>query len=212
MLKNKKGALTLEITLIFSVLLLCIFALIYLCLILYQQVYLQSFADKVANRAANSWSMPGKDLYFGFVAKEDMDEHSLYWRFYDAEQAQKLEKIRAFAKDDFDKYSLLKRSLHYEITASIETEAVLYKTITVVIESKYDNPVKNLLKNVGLGSPFHFKVTGEAIVNEPAEFVRNTDFAVDTLRQYTPGMDDFKTYINKTVTNIFTKLQDFIKK
>lgn len=215
MLSDKKGSFTIEATIVFSSVLFVVIAVIYICLMLYQQVYLQTFADKVAQRAANNWSYPGKDMFFGFVSKEDIKNNSIYWRIMDLKEGDKLSSIVKYAKYDYGKYSLLPGPYKFECTAKVNSEYIVLKKITVTATSVYNNPAGNLLKSFGFKKVFDFEAVSEAVVNEPAEFIRNADFAIDTIREWDNrtghNFQDFQTKVVDKLSKTFAKINDLMK-
>lgn len=217
MISKEKGSFTIEATIVFSAVLLVIIGIIYMCIILYQQVYLQSLADKLVKSASNSWSSPAKDLFMGFIKKEDMKYNSLYWRIYDFEKDQKLEKLRLAAAYDFDKYSMLGKSNNLKVVPEISNELLVFKKIKITITSEYKNPVGKLLTVLGMGSVLKFSVTSEVMINEPSEFIKNTDLVIDLVREVDNKFADgkianVKDSLTENITKIFGKIKGFADK
>lgn len=228
--KNKKGSFTIEAAVVVPTVLLCLIALIYICLLMYQQVYLQSVANTAAERGAANWSNASMDMYIGRIKESDFKNVSLYWRLVDILPLGKASEAKKSRVEDYVKYSLKQYSLFgkglddKEIINSREgklsvncdiCDYIIYKKVLVSVAEEYNIPLGgSLLKAFGFSSGFTLKADAEAVVNEPAEFIRNTDFVVDTIREYDQKgggtLTETWNKVNGTFSNLSGKLKDFL--
>lgn len=214
---NKKGSFTIEATIIFSILFLVIISILYMCLMLYQQVYLQTFVDRLAFRAANNWSHPSKDMMFGFVEPDGLNSNSLYWRIYetDSSTTHKIQNVKKFGEYEYGRHSLLFGNSNIEFDVKVKKELLVHHRIVVSAKTTVTNPVGKLLLALGMGEVLEFSATSDAMVNEPAEFIRNVDFAIDTVREIDnrffegKGSENFVDKINETMSKFLSKIQEF---
>jgi hypothetical protein len=183
---------------------------------LYEQTYIQTFTDRIAARASNNWGYTGKDMLYGFISRENLKSDSLYWRLWDTNRDIKLQNIIKFAKYDFGKYSLITNKNDFTININIDSDYIVSKKIHVTARSLGKNPVRNLLTKLGLKGTFEFHAHSTAIINEPSEFIRNTDFALDTVveidNKYAKGqIQNFSGEIKNKITKIFETIKKFIE-
>jgi len=78
---------------------LTMFALILVSEFLYQKSCIQAIADRTAQRGAEIWNSPSKDMIYGQITLDNMDDIDLYWRIWEMSKRkkQKEEKIEKYA-------------------------------------------------------------------------------------------------------------------
>jgi hypothetical protein len=214
---NKKGSFSLEATLLFFVLFFVVTGTLYLCVMIYEQVYLRAFVDGLAQSAANHWSHPGKDMMFGFVDKKDLKDRPLYWRFYESRSKKKnkaltVENYGAYA---YGKHSLLAPKNQIEIKVEVRKDWMIYHKIVLEAKSYKKNPLGKMLKIFGIGDTLIFHATSSAMIKEPAEFIRSLDFSIDTAKQLdaeTGGKGaQFANAANQEIEKFFGTIETFFK-
>lgn len=226
-IRNSRGSITVEATIIFPVVLFCVAALIYASMILYQVAYIQSLADKASQRGAAMWIKPAQDkydVYMGRVTLSDIKERDPYWRFVDGKYSDKLQKVEEYVKLQINAFSVLDPSSEAvpgsptspakitpdAVNVKVDLENfVIYKKLVVTIENKYKLPVGNMLKPFGLSEYITISAKSESVINEPAEFIRNTDLIIDTGKQIDRSTGG---KISGTIVSIMEKVSSFIKK
>ncbi|WP_010243525.1 TadE/TadG family type IV pilus assembly protein [Acetivibrio cellulolyticus] len=185
-LRTNKGSMTVEASLIFPLIFLIIIGLIYITIFLYEQAYVKSLADRAAERGAAIWKNPKSDMYIGLVKLEDFEENDPYWRLDDDNKGPKEDKIETYIENSLKKYSILynRDAKGYMNGADITVRAevknyVVYKKLSVIVKKKFDLPIGNALSIFGIDNTVEISAKSEALINEPAEFIRSTDFAID---------------------------------
>lgn len=187
-MRNRKGSTTVEAAMIFPIIFFIVIALIYVSIFLYEQAFLKSLADRAAEKGVNMWNS-GSDMYIGLVQPKDFEEIDPYWRLIDLEKNTKEDNIETYIKEELEKYSIIKsKDSKVRNTTEIEVNAnvknyVIYKKLTVDISKKIKLPIGNKLSDFGIDNTITISVCSEAIVNEPAEFIRSTDFAIDITKR-----------------------------
>lgn len=189
--------MTVEASIVMPVIIFCILALMYGVILMYQQAYIQSVTDRAAERGAAMWPNASKDMNLGKITKGSIADSDLYWRIYDTDMQDKKEKISSFITDRIGGTApgFMKAQRVSEPRVE-KIDWLLYKKLRVTVEVNYKIPLGSLLKPMGIGDTFKVETTSEAVINEPAEFIRNTDFAVDILDQ----------------TGVFDKINSFISR
>lgn len=184
--KNNKGSTTVEAALIFPFIFLSIIALIYVCIFLYEQAYVKSLADRAAERGAAIWKNPSSDMSISLVKLEHFKENDPYWRIYDNNENPKEKKVEQYLKNSLNEYSILQsrdkearmNTTDIEFSADLKNY-VVYKKLVVNVKKKFKLPIGNALSIFGIDNTVVIEAQSEALINEPAEFIRNTDFAID---------------------------------
>ncbi len=175
-LSEQRGSFTVEASIIFPFIILCIVTLMYVGALLYQQVYLQALANKAVQRGAIIWDNPSKDMYIGRVTKQSLSEGGLYWRLLDSNKEKKIKKIEAYIDRQLNTFSILESS---DYSVNVEAhDYVVYKKLKVSIANTYKIPVGQLLRMFGMSDLFTITVMSESVVNDSDELIRNSDFII----------------------------------
>jgi hypothetical protein len=191
-----RGSFTVEAALIFPMIFLIIAALIFLCMMLYQQVYMKAAIDYAANRGAAIWSNPLKGIDDGAVNKKDLGKGGLYWQIYDFHKEDKKSSLKAYLKGTstkssyINKYNIINPSSQ-DISVDLE-DFIVYKKLEITAVSKYKMPFGGILKLFGSDGYYTIKSEANAVLNEPVEFIRNTDFILDVERELEEKHPDLK--------------------
>ncbi|MDI3477149.1 MAG: hypothetical protein PWQ59_674 [Thermoanaerobacterium sp.] len=183
-LKNNtcnKGSLSVEASLVFPIVIFVMIAVIYICLLLYQNVLLQVVVDKAVERAAANMNEMKivKSLDTGEIHSEDLKYLELYRRFFHTVQE---EVIKKYAQEELRKYNLLDTYSPEEIKVK-EVNYIIYKKLTVEIRAKYKIPVDNIKKMLGIDEGYTVKIMSSSSDKDPAELIRNTDFIMDFINE-----------------------------
>lgn len=214
--KSKKGSMTIEAVIVFQVVFLTVMALIYMGLILYQQACIQTIVERSAQRGAEVWNCPAKDMIMAQITKDRMKDVSLYWRIFgmDSAESAKESKIESYAKYNAWNASILGRPI--DIETNVKTDNyIVYRKIRLEMKAYYKNPAGSLLRIFGLDDRISISAHADAVVNEPVEFIRSTDFAADVVKEIDNKVFKGKgqeavTKVKDAFSNIFSKLKTFI--
>jgi hypothetical protein len=179
-MKNpQKGSFTIEAIVIMSTVMLSVIAVIYIIILFYQITYLQSAAYKGAVLGATMINAGGEDVYTGKVTMDNMHSRGLYRRLYDTTLNEKTTIINNHMKTQLNPYNAIKGQLP---DINIEKKNyIIYSTLNVSAKKSFSIPGNGLLSKYGLSDIFPITTTIETTINDPAEFIRNTDFIADTV-------------------------------
>lgn len=204
---NRKGSIVVETALIFPIIFLTVVALIYMCLFLYEKFYLQFLADLVAERGATTWGNFKKDISLGYVSKDDLNAGGLYWRLFDLNRDKKEENLRDYLNRKLNPLKVL--NPHYISNVEV-VDCISYKKLIVTVQADYRLPLGKILQKFGLSNGYYtISARAESVINEPAEFIRNTDFIVDLgkeIEEKFPGYGKKVNQIRKTVKELKEKV------
>ena len=208
-----KGSIVVEASLIFPIVFLIVVAVIYFCLIIYQKAYIQSLADIAVERGAAGWNNPTKDMSTGGVSKANMNSGGLYWRLIDFRVKDKEERVKEYIKTRLNGHAVLGFSSPPEVNVKMY-DYIAYKVLEISINVRYKIPVGKVLKMFGLSEHYEVSVKSSAVINEPAEFIRNTDFVLNLEKEFEkshPAYQNAANNIRVSMDNIKAKIDKFFK-
>lgn len=172
--KNKlcislKGSLTVETSIIFSVVFLLLAALVYSFILMYQYAFLQSIADRTANEGAYYYvNQYNPDL----TQKTNCD---LYWRIVDRNAEYKKNELLEYINKKLSG-SILNSEKH---AGSHVSYRYLMQQLDIGIEEQYPLPVGNLFLLFGLSPTLSLKAEAIVPFDDKTEFVRNLNTVID---------------------------------
>lgn len=207
-IRNNGGSFTVELALIFPVVIFGIVVTLYVLLILYQYAFLQALANKAAFRAAaeyGSFSVVGnhheKNQQILEVGSETaiVAGQSLYWQLgiFDNTEVKK-QLIEVFIKERINNYQLLKpqeEMLNVKIY-----DYIIYKKLRVQIISEYKLPVVTINNIFGFKNTITLRVEGEAVIKDCPELIRNADFLLNLMDRIDGTADIKESYFKMLET------------
>ncbi|HEY9062470.1 MAG TPA: hypothetical protein VIO64_18515 [Pseudobacteroides sp.] len=221
--------MTVEASLIIPAVIVSLIVLVYICFMLYEQSYIKALANTASERGAATWANPSKDMYMEFIDKRNLAGTSLYWRvgefFTKGDKQKKYDKVNAFVLKSISKNSFFtkdrsdkgKETLTLKYTDSRMSvkcdleDYVIYKKLKVSIEEEYSLPISNMFRAFGIDVKFKISASSESVVDDPVEFVRNTDFVMDSVREIDQKTGGKLEGAMEKVTGTFDKLSGKLK-
>lgn len=190
--EKQKGMFTVEAVFIVPLMLFCIFGIIYLSILLYQNAVAVTEATRAVNRAAAYWSyidMQNPPALTEETAAADLITKEMYlgrspYRFigeaFMNSGSQRMRNSSQYAQTrvagiPFRAYSAW-NGTDVEVGAEY---GFLSSSLQVVVQKKYVNPLGNLLRILRIGSRQEHTATAQAPVTNPTEFIRNVDTLYD---------------------------------
>lgn len=200
-LSKENGALIVEASIYFPIVLAIIFAILYVSLWKIEDCAVYFAAQKVANSAANAIAHQNYEKLYGndekgnailvtadtsvdfdwadseYVPKENVDS------YYASEK--NLYKRVKINTDDYEEAAraLIEATKFVPFTLGEEDVQVEIKTgllrTVVIVETTIGFQTPGIMKYIGFEEELKFKSKGYQFVTEPVEFVRNTDLAFD---------------------------------
>jgi len=200
---KNRGSITVEASLVFPLVVLIVFGVMYISMLLYQQSYAQAVADSAACYGAAAFNNSGRDIETCGLLQKDLSRDGIYWRLYDSKKRQKQDKTGGYVDRHLDEYNILNgiQSVDVEIQ-----DMVVYKKLRVNIECRHRIPIGRLLKLVGMSEYYTIHTEAEAVLNDQAEFIRNTDFIIDLEKELENGNPEVKK-LGDNVRGIIKKIQ-----
>lgn len=194
--KVSRGSVTVEAAVIVPTIILSIIAVIYIGLLLYQKASIQSAAEMSAEAGAAAWVSGVSEIGTNRMAPEEFEKIKLYRRIFDSSKETRLSSIEAYA---------LYLSSQNEIIKPAVTEAeaviknyILFKRIEVTVSKHYSIPMGNFLKIFGTSGELTITSVAVASIDEPSEFIRNTDYILDIGRTIENNNPEIKNLADQT--------------
>lgn len=173
--------MTIEATIVSTVVIFCVVMLIYLGFLLYEQVRLETIATVAAERGAMVYSNQTRDMYVGKIDPGEFATRNPYWRILDSNKDTKVNKIESYINTLINSRNVIKQT---NKTVDVEViDWLIYKKINVNLTGQYTVPIGGIFKLFGLQNPFPVTAEAQAVFLEPAELVRNADLGIDILRE-----------------------------
>ena len=192
--KKEKGMFTVEAVFVIPIMLLSIFAIIYLSVVHYQNIVAVAEATRAANRVASYWSYIGTSnpvaLNDDIGSAEDIITRDLYtdrspYRFI-IETGSAIDGSfggLSVRRDNGQRYASnrvagLKFNTYSTgaVNARLKTEVgFLSSYVTVSVSKGYKNPLGSLLETLGVEDAAAYENQAKSLITSPSEFIRNVD-------------------------------------
>jgi len=209
--RGRRGSVTVEASIIVPIIILSVAAAIYTAMLLYQRALLQSAAEEAAEAGAMAWASGTFELESGKPMKNSFVDFALYRRLYDSEKEARLECIKDYALSAAARHELV-RSVHSSAEAAVR-DYVVYRELEVTVIKEYRLPLGRFLKVFCGSDKIQMKVKANAVIDEPVELIRTTDFIIDIEKKLENKYPELKELGEKTreaLNEIKEKLDQFI--
>jgi hypothetical protein len=182
-LKNQNGYMTVEVVLVFTLVLFSIMLIIYLGIALYQQVALQSSAQIISSQGATMYASGSSELTTAQRPLISYHNQNPYVNFLDGSKKASAEaaikSAIATAANQNEVYKGSNNSTDAKITRQFISQKVI-----VNATRDYTMPIVSVAQTFGLNSPFKVNATASAPITNPVEVIRTTDICVDALMYF----------------------------
>jgi hypothetical protein len=209
--RRNKGSITVEASIIVPIIILSISAVVYMGLLLYQRVLIQSAAEMAAEAGAAAWASGVSEIGTGKLAEDSFNRIKLYRRLYDSDSETRLECIESYAMSMASRNELLRPT---ETTAeAVVKDYAVCRKLELRIVKYYSLPLGNILKIFGGSGFIEINVKATSSIDEPVELVRTTDFILDLekkLENNNPGIKNLGEKTRNAMNEIKSKLEQFI--
>jgi hypothetical protein len=203
-LKKNKGSITIETTLIISVVLFILIAVVFSFMLMYQKALLTKIASTIAQQGAEIWVDSRKQIGNGYWS-EAQEKDSIYYRIFDdslitgkkynitINNSAQLDELLSKTEDSGtlqdQKFTKMKIQIYKELgrgilkpsktIVNIEFHNVLQRKIEISLTQSIKIPLGFLEKFIGKTGSIDLTSKGTAIVTEPAENIRNIDLGIE---------------------------------
>lgn len=198
--RNNRGSMTIEATLIMSVLVLVLVGIVFAFLLMYQKTLLSQAAANAAQQGAEIWVDPRRDMSRGLTGEDEkLKLGELYGALVDfgteyevtlnvlndagkapeqgkGVQEQKLNKIRQMVCDELYRGLLKPKDTKLRIDFG---NTVLERKITVTVQQEIKIPLGGIMNLFGNKETITLTGTGTSVVADPAEYIRNLDLGLE---------------------------------
>lgn len=204
--KSNRGSVTVEAAMVVPVVILGVVVLLYILLLMFQSCILQVTANYTAERAASLYYNSGAQFATGGISPADISELDIYRRWRTG--LQQKEALQGEAARRLRENSILKSSF---ISVDIDEKGMpMTRSISVQLKTGYHNPLGSFLRIWGLGDKIELMAEAEATVKDPAEFIRNTDFIIETAAEI-PVLKEFSGQWQQIVSKIIEYINRITK-
>jgi len=182
--QKESGYLTVELTLVFSTIFFSLLMILFMGMVLYQQVNLQSLAVRTSARGAVIFSSKATDMETGVKKLSDFKERDPYrYIFLDATKTNEYKTIlNQYVAEHIGENNVIAGISQGSDYTTIQNYVFL-KRIKVNIKKDYHMPLDAVSKMFGFDKAFHIDTTAVSTAAEPVEFVRNMDLCRDVFQQ-----------------------------
>jgi len=209
--KTIRGSVTVEAAIIVPVVILAITAVIYMGQLLCQKASIQSAAEMSAEAGAAAWVSGVGEIGTNRIAPDEFEKIKLYRRIFDSDKKTRLKSIEAYAIYLSNQNELIKPK-DTEAEAVIKNY-VLSKRIEVTVRKHYSIPLGNFLKIFGGSGELTITSMASASIDDPAEFIKNTDYILDIEREIenkNPEVKNLTNQIRNALNLMKNKLDTFL--
>lgn len=196
---RQEGSATIEATMVFTVIFFSLILIIFMGIILYQEVHMQSLAIQASERGAIVYASRTSDFGTGLKSLADFEDRDpyRYIPFFDSGKTSKYKKlINHYVETAVVKNNVVSGTSKNGGTYVTVNDYIIIKKIKVNIKKDYKLPTDGIANMFGSDGLFHIDTTAVSTVTDPVEFMRNTDLCMDVLSK----------------TKIFDKAQEFMGK
>ena len=185
-LKAEQGYLTIEATMVFSVLFFSLIFILFMGLVLYQNVNVQSVAIQASERGSIIYSSRVSDMSKGVKTLDDFLIRDPYRNVPFMDGGGKAEYsaiINKYIDENLGRRDIIRGETENKGDYVEVEDYLIAKRVKVNIKSGYKMPVDSIAEMFGKKGPFEIDTTAVSAVTDPADFVRNVDIAADVMKQ-----------------------------
>ncbi len=199
------GYLTVEITMIFSVLFFSLILILFMGMVLYQEVNLQSVAVRASERGSVVYSSRVSDMTSGTKTLNDFLNRDPYRNvpFMDGGKKEYSSVINQYVNANLGKRDVISGTIQNTGNYVTVEDYMIEKRIKVSIQGGYKMPMDSIPEMFGMKGPFQVNPSVVSVVTDSPDFVRNVDLAMDVAKQ---------TEIFGKVEEGYNKIRDAIDK
>lgn len=193
------GYLTIELTIIFPAIFFSLILILFMGMVLYQEVSLQSLSVQASERGSVVYSSRVSDMTTGIKTLEDFKIRDPYRNvpFFDGgKQGEYKALVDKYVAERIGKHDILSARNQNGGSYTEVKDYLIAKRVKVNIHSTYNTPVDSIARMFGMKGPFEVNTTAVSAVIDAPDFVRNVDIVVDVASQ----------------TKVFSSVQDGYQK
>lgn len=203
--KSEKGEFTVEATIVFTISFMALIIIMYVGIVMYQHVHLQSATDRIASRGAMMYATRTTDMETGYKSKESFWNSDPYRYISDGSYKNTAEKeIEKALNTALGNGNVIASNTSDGSDAMVKL-GMFSRRVEVTGNRSFNVPFVSVFEVDN--SFFNLNVKSTAYIMDMPETIRNVDFAVDLIKQN----DTANKAIGK-VGELKGKLETFISK
>ena len=203
-LKQNDGYLTIETTMVFSMVFFALIFMLFIGMVLYQEVHTQSLAMQDSERGSVIYSSRASDMS-GVKRLDDFLIRDPYRNvpFMDGSGKQAYTSlVNSHIDKALGRGNIIEGSTYNQNNYTEIEDYLLAKRVKVTISTGYSTPIDSLSEMFGHQGPFKINTTMVSAVTDHSDFIRNVDIVTDIIEQ---------TRVFGTVEAGYKKIQDAIE-
>lgn len=202
-LKSEKGEFTVEATIVFTVSFMAIILMLYMGIVMYQHVHLQSATDRIASRGAMMYATRTTNMNNGYKNSSAFWNCDPYRYIYDGGYKSSAQgAISTSLSEALGSENVIANIGGNNSTAKVDL-GLFTRKIVITGERKFNVPFVAAFDIDG--SLFDLDVRSIAYIVDMPETIRNVDYVCDLLNR----TEGFQKAVS-TVGSLKTKLENFI--
>lgn len=180
-IKNEKGEFTVEATIVFTISFMAIIVIMYIGIVMYQHVHLQSVTDRIASRAAMMYATRTTSMKDGYKSKDSFWESDPYRYILDGSYKKTAEGvIQSELNSALGEGNVITTDGRDKANAKVNLSWFSRK-VEITGERKFNVPFISVFDIDN--SFFDLNVKSTAYIMDMPETIRNVDYAVDLIKQ-----------------------------
>lgn len=206
------GYLTIELSMVFSVLFLSLMLILFIGMVLYQEVRLQSLAIEASERGSVVYSSRVADMTTNIKTLEDFKIRDPYRNvpFMDGgKKGEYTSLVNRYVAERIGSKNIIREEKSGGGGYTEIEDYLIAKRVKVNIQTSYRMPGNSIPEMFGHEGPFDVNTTVVSAVTDPADFVRNIDIITDIAKQ-TKAFSTIQDGYNK-IKEALQKATDLLK-
>lgn len=206
-LKNQNGLLTVELAILTPVIIFIIFFIFHFGYALYYQTAVQGASHHVLQRIAAVWSNNDRDLETGaliVVGNSDRRDNiaflDLYSDLFRTGSEDRLKAYKNYLNQKLVEIPFADANAKYQVDLKMK-DFVVYKSLIMIVTYETPTPFSPLMYMFGNDGNVKFTFEQEAVIEDPAEMIRNVEYAkelinkIELINNFLKEASDFKDTI-----------------
>ncbi|MBO4898412.1 MAG: hypothetical protein J5590_08965 [Clostridia bacterium] len=203
--RHEKGEFTVEAILVFSISFMALIIVMYIGIVMYQHVHLQSITDRIASRGAMMYATRTTDMSTGAKDIEAFWNPDPYRYIFDGSYKSTAEgEIGSSLQSALGIGNVIKGNSGDSASAKVDL-GIFSRKVEITGNRSFNVPFVSVFKINN--SMFDLNIKSTAYIMDMPETIRNVDYAADILKQNKAISDAIQV-----VTDLKTKLENFISK
>lgn len=209
--KKNDGMFTIEMSIIFPAIFFSLLLILFIGMVLYQEVNLQSLAVQASERGSVVYCSHVSDMATGIKTLKDFESHDPYRNvpfLGGGDKKAYTSLVNQYVAAHIGRGDILSRVDQNSGNYTSIEDYLIMKRVKVNIHSGYHTPMDSVAEMFGHKGPFDINTTAVSAVVDSPDFVRNMDIIVDIASQSKIFGPVEKGY--KEIKNAMQKVADLL--